>query len=145
MLRKVLDTDKNSLVLYLSSKLNISIASATITANKIIKHSSISFLKEEKDLSGVCWIESRMINNIKHKFIEIVCNNWRLAEDFLQCLRWNLNGTYYFLIPRHDFLNRTFNKNGIKFIKIEGENHLYSYKFEKREFRSFKSEDLIED
>jgi len=96
---------------------------------------------EGKELHGVCWIESRLIGEKKEKFIEILCNNWRLAESYIQVLRWNLDGVFYFSLPKHDFLNRTLNKAGIRFVKVDGDKNIYNYKFEKRNFVNYKSED----
>jgi len=141
MIRKVTTKDLTSIATFLSSKQNISLKDAVVKAKRIVKSGLPSFIKEEKDLSGICFVESRIVNNVKQKFVEIYVNNWRLAESFLQCLRWELNGEYFFVIPRKDFLNRTYNKAGIKYLRIEGENHLYTYKFEKRQFHSFKQED----
>jgi len=141
MIRKTNAKDITSLSVYLSQKLGISISDAKKKASKIIKSGLPNFIKEEKDLSGVCFVETKIVNDVKKKFVYIYVNNWRLAENFLQCLRWTLSGEHMFLIPRRDMLNRTYNKAGIKYIKIEGDNHLYSYVFEKRNFTSYKSED----
>lgn len=142
MIRNATTKDITSIATFLSNKLNLSLHDAVKKAKKIVKNGLPSFLKEEKDLTGVCWVEKRIVNNVPQKFVEIHVKNWRLAEDFIQCLKWSLNGEYMFLIPRKDMLNRTYNKAGIKYLKIEGDNHLYSYRFEKREFRNYKSEDL---
>jgi hypothetical protein len=142
MIRNATTKDITSIATFLSNKLSLSLNDAVKKSRKIVKNYSPSFLKEEKDLSGVCWVENRIVNNVPQKFVEIHVKNWRLAEDFIQCLKWSLNGEYMFLIPRKDMLNRTYNKAGIKYLKIEGDNHLYSYRFEKREFRNYKSEDL---
>jgi hypothetical protein len=142
MIRKATIKDITAIALFLSNKLNLPFKETVVKARKIVKSGSPNFLKEEKDLTGVCWVEKKIVNNAPQKFVEIHVTNWRLAEMFLQCLRWELNGEYMFLIPRRDMLNRTYNKAGIKYLKIEGDNHLYVYKFEKREFRSYKSEDL---
>ena len=60
---------------------------------------------------------------------------------YIKILRWNLKGIYWFSLTKHDFLNRTYNKNGLRFIKCDGDKNLYCYKFEKRQFANFKSED----
>ncbi len=140
MIRRISNRDKVALTLYLSNKLRISLPEANSKVRKILK-TGICFIKEEKDLTGVCWIESRLVGEKKEKFIEILCNNWRLAEDFIQVLRWNLNGIYFFALPKHDFLNRTFNKNGIRFQRVDGDKNIYNYKFELRNFVNYKSED----
>jgi hypothetical protein len=142
MIRRINSKDKNSLASYFSNKLNINIEDALVKTNKILKSNSTNFIKEERELSGVCWIETRLINNIKTKYIEILVNNWRLAEQFLQCLRWSLNGEHWFSLPKHDFLNRTLNKAGIRFIRVEGDRNIYCYRFEKRDFRNYKSDDI---
>ena len=142
MIRQVSTKDKTSIAIYLAQKLNISLPDANIKANKIIKNGLSAFMLEGKDLQGMCWVELRLIGEKKEKFVEILCNNWRLAESYLQVLRWNLNGDYFFSVPKHDWLNRTLNKNGIRFYKIDGLNNLYIGRFEKRTFYSFKSEDL---
>ena len=142
MIRNATTKDITSIATFLSNKLNLSLTDAVKKSRKIVKNCSPSFIKEEKDVSGVWWVEKRIVNNVPQKFVEIHVKNWRLAEDFIQCLKWSLNGEYMFLIPRKDMLNRTYNKAGIKYLKIEGDNHLYSYRFEKREFRNYKSEDL---
>ena len=142
MIRKATTKDITSIAVFLSNKLNLSLKDSIVKARRIVKNGLPSFLKEEKDLTGVCWVEKRLIGDVKKKFVCIHVDNWRLAESFIQCLRWTLNGEHMFFIPRRDMLNRTFNKNGIKYIKIDGDNHLYSYTFEKREFRNYKSEDL---
>ena len=142
MIRNATTKDITSIATFLSNKLNLSLNDAVKKSRKIVKNGLPSFLKEEKDLSGVCWVEKRVVNNVPQKFVEIHVNHWKIAEDFIQCLKWSLNGEYMFLIPRKDMLNRTYNKAGIKYLKIEGDNHLYSYRFEKRIFRNYKSEDL---
>lgn len=141
MIRKINIKDVNSVAEYLSKKLNISFLEASIKASKIAKSGNISFLKDEKDISGLCWIESKIVKEKKERYIEIYVNNWRLAEEFLQCLRWTINGIYYFSLPKHDTLNRTLNKAGMRFFKVEGDKNIYVYKFEKRNFISYKSED----
>ena len=141
MIRKCIISDKSSIAIYLASKLNISIVESNRKAKKIIKSGLPAFILEGKDLQGLCWVESRLVGEKKEKFIEILCNNWRLGESYIQVLRWNLNGDYQFSVPKHDWLNRTLNKNGIRFNKIDGLNNLYIGRFEKREFHSFKSED----
>jgi len=141
MIRQASTKDITSIAVYLSQKLNISLKDASIKARKIVKSGLPSFLKEGKDLEGICWVETRLVNEKKEKFIEIYVNNWRLAESFIQCLRWSLNGDYFLSVPKHDFLNRTYNKNGIRFLKVDGENNLYISRFEKRFFQSYKAED----
>lgn len=141
MIRKWNINDKSSITIYLASKLNISISEANRKVNKILKSGVPAFILEGKDPQGICWIEQRIIDNKKENFIEILCNNWRLAEDYIQILRWNLCGMYWFSLPKHDFLNRTYNKNGIRFMKVNGQNNIYCYKFEKRNFFNYKSDD----
>jgi hypothetical protein len=141
MIRNCTTKDLSSISVYLAQKLNISLPEASIKTKKIIKSGLPSLIKESKDLTGIVWVESRIINDKKEKFIEIFVNNWRLAEDFIQCLRWKLDGVYWFSLPRHDFLNRTFNKNGIRFSRVEGDRNIYCYKFERRNFFNYKSED----
>lgn len=142
MIRNITTKDKTSLAVYLSSKLNISLPDAKLKASKIVKNGQTSFLKEEKDLSGICYVENRLINDKKEKYVVILVNHWKLAESFIQCLRWKLDGIFWFELPKHDSLNRTFNKAGIRFVKIDGDRNLYNYKFDKRQFFSFKSEDI---
>jgi hypothetical protein len=141
MIRQTSTKDKTSIAVYLSKKLNISLKDASIKARKIVKNGLPSFLKESKDLEGVCWVETRLVNEKKEKFVEILVDNWRLAESFIQCLRWSLDGICWFSLPRHDMLNRTLNKAGIRFVKVDGDKNVYIYKFEKRYFQSYKSED----
>ena len=142
MIRKISNKDNVSIAVYLSKKLNLSLSDANIKANKIIKSGLPAFILEGKDIQGICWVENRLIDNKKEKFVEILVNHWRLAESYIQILRWNLNGDYFLLIPKYDTLNRTYNKNGIRFLKVEGQNNLYVARFEKRNFYSFKSEDV---
>ena len=142
MIRQVSTKDKTTIGIYLSQKLNISITEGMVKARKIIKSGLPVFMLEGKDLQGICWVETRLVNNKKEKFVEILCNNWRLAESYLQVLRWTLNGDFFFSVPKHDWLNRTLNKNGIRFTKIDGLNNLYIGRFEKRNFFNYKSEDL---
>lgn len=141
MIRKISTKDVISLSVYLAQKQNISLPDAKLKAKKIVKSGLPAFMLEGKDLQGVCWVESRLIGEKKEKFIEILCNNWRLAESYIQVLRWNLNGIYFLSVPKHDFLNRTYNKNGLRFMKVDGQNNLYCYKFELRNFFNYKSED----
>lgn len=141
MIRNIKANDKLSVALYLSKKLSLSINEASIKIKKIIKSGLPSFLKEDKDLQGVCYIENRIVNDKKEKFIEIFCDNWRLAESYIQILRWNVNGIYWFSLPKHDFLNRTFNKNGLRYVRCEGDRNIYCYKFEKRNFYNSKKDD----
>src|SRR4030067_3737377 len=101
MIRKISSSDKVAIAVYLSNKLNISLSEANAKTRKILKN-GLSFIKEEKELTGICWVEPRLIGEKKEKFVEIVVNNWRLAEDFIQVLRWNLNGLYFFALPKHD-------------------------------------------
>jgi hypothetical protein len=142
MIRKAITKDITSIAVFLSNKLNLSLKDSVIKAKRIVKSGLPSFLKEEKDLSGLCFVETKLVGDVKKKFVNIYVSNWRLAESFIQCLRWTLNGEHFFLIPRKDMLNRTYNKAGIKYLKIEGDNHLYSYVFEHRVFTSYKSEDI---
>lgn len=141
MIRKFSSKDKMSISNYLSNKLNISLIDANRRAKRILKSGLPTLLKEDKDLQGLCWIETRLIGDKKENFVEIYVNHWKLAEHFLQCLRWELNGLYWFSLPIHDSLNRTLNKHGIRFVKVDGDKNFYHYKFEKREFKSFKLED----
>jgi hypothetical protein len=141
MIRQISKKDKYSLITYLAPKLNISLLEANVKATKIIKSGLPSLILESKDLQGVCWVETKVIGEKKVKFVEILVNNWRLAEHFIQVLRWNLNGEYWFSIPKHDFLNRTYNKNGIRFMKVDGDRNLYCYRFELRNFYNYKTED----
>lgn len=141
MIRPISTKDKTSVAIYLAQKLNISLPEANFKANKIIKSGQVSFLKEEKELSGLCYVEARLVNGVKTNFVEIIVNNWRLAEAFLQCLRWNLDGIYWFSLPKRDFLNRTYNKQGIRYTTCLGDKNIYCYKFEKRNFFNYKSED----
>jgi hypothetical protein len=141
MIRQISTQDKTSITIYLARKLNISLVDANIKTNKIIKSGLPAFILEDKDLEGICWVELRLIGLKKEKFIEILCNNWRLAESYIQVLRWNLNGDYFFSVPKHDWLNRTLNKNGIRFYKIDELNNLYIGRFEKRNFFNYKSDD----
>lgn len=141
MIRQISTKDRTSISLYLASKLNIALPEANRIANKIIKSGLPSFILESKDLQGLCYVENRKIGDKQEKFVEILVGNWRLAESFLQVLRWNLNGIYYFALPKHDMLNRTLNKNGMRFFKVDGDKNLYNYKFEKRYFQSYKAED----
>jgi len=141
MIRNCTTKDLTSIAIYFSQKLNISLFEANIKAKKIIKSGLPSLIKESKDLVGIAWIESRIVNDKKEKYIEILVNNWRLAEDFIQSFRWQLNGIYWFSLPRHDFLNRTLNKAGIRFVKVDGDKNIYNYKFERRQFFNYKSED----
>ena len=142
MIRLISTKDKTSIAIYLASKLNIDLPEANRRANKIIKSGLPSFILESKDLQGLCYVEKRQVGDKQEKFIEILVGNWRLAESFIQMLRWNLDGDYWFSLPRHDFLNRTFNKNGIRYVRVEGDRNIYCYRFEKRNFFNYKSEDV---
>jgi hypothetical protein len=141
MIRICSTKDKTSIALYLSKKLNISLNDANIKTRRIVKSGLPSFIKESKELEGVCWVETRLVNEKKEKFITILVDNWRLANDFIQMFRWTLDGIYWFELPKHDMLNRTLNKAGIRFVKVDGDKNIYNYRFEKRYFQSFKSED----
>ena len=141
MIRRIVKSDKNSITEYLANKLHISLPEAMIKAKKIIKSGHISFLKDDKDVTGICYVEKRQLGDKQENFVEILTNHWRLAEAFIQCLRWQLNGICYFSLFKHDSLNRTLNKNGIRFLKCEGDRNIYWYKFEKINFQSFKIED----
>ena len=142
MIRQISTGDKISIAIYLASKLNIDLPEANRRANKIIKSGLPSFILESKDLQGLCYVEKRQVGDKQEKFIEILVGNWRLAESFIQVLRWNLDDDYWFSLPRHDFLNRTFNKNGIRYVRVEGDRNIYCYRFEKRNFFNYKSEDV---
>ena len=142
MIRPISTNDKVSIAIYLASKLNISLPEAKVKTNKILKGGLSAFILESKDLQGICYIEKRLIGEKQENFIEILVGNWRLAESFIQVLRWNLDGDYWFSLPRHDFLNRTFNKNGIRYVRVEGDRNIYCYRFEKRNFFNYKSEDV---
>ncbi len=141
MIRQISPKDKTSLSIYLIEKLKLTFPEASIKANKIIKNGYTSLMADTRDLQGICWVELRLVGDKKIKFVEILVNNWRLAESFIQVLRWKLNGEFWFSLPKHDFLNRTYNKNGIRFMKVDGSNNLYCYKFEKRQFFNVKRED----
>jgi hypothetical protein len=141
VIRQASTNDKTSIAVYLSKKLSISLPDANIKTNRIIKSGLPSFIKEGKDLDGVCWVETRLVNDKKEKFVEILVDNWRLAESYIQVLRWNLDGIYYFSLPKRDMLNRTYNKQGIRYMRCEGDRNIYCYRFEKRNFFNYKSED----
>jgi hypothetical protein len=141
MIRKISNKDNVSIAVYLSKKLNLSLTDANLKANKIIKSGLPAFILEGKDIQGICWVENKVIDNKKEKFVEILVNHWRLAENYIQILRWNLNGIYWFSLPKYDTLNRTFNKNGIRYIRCEGDKNIYCYKFELRHFTNYKNED----
>jgi DNA-binding XRE family transcriptional regulator len=141
MIRQASTKDKVSIAIYLAQKLNISLPDANRKANKIIKSGLPAFMLEGKDLQGICWVEFKLVGEKKEKFVEILCNNWRLAESYIQVLRWELDGIYWFSLPKRDFLNRTLNKAGIRFVKVDGDKNVYNYKFEKRNFFNYKSED----
>lgn len=145
MIRHCTTKDRTSIAVYLATKLKISLSEANSKAKRIVKNGMSSFLKEEKNLTGLCWVETRIVNDKKEKFVEILSDHWKLAESFLQCLRWALNGDYYFAAPIHDSLNRTFNKHGLQFIKVNDKFNVYIGRFEKRVFKSFKSEDIDAD
>jgi hypothetical protein len=145
MIRQISTKDKISLATYLAVKINIPLSEATVKAVRIIKSGLPSLMMESKDLQGICWVENKLVGEKKVKYVEILVNNWRLAENFIQVLRWKLNGEYFFSIPKHDFLNRTYNKNGIRFLKCDGDKNVYCQRFEKRDFYSFKSEDANEE
>lgn len=144
MIRQISVKDISAVSMYLANKLNISFTDAKIKARKIIKSGNHSFLLDEANLQGICYVETKVVNNKKVKFIEIIADNWRLAESFIQILKWNLNGEYFFALPKHHFLNRTYNKKGIKFFRVEGDKNLYIYNFEKRTFFNNKAEDSEE-
>lgn len=141
MIHHITNKDKVLVAEYLVKKLDIPFKDAIIKTQKIIKSGLPSYIKDEKNLSGVCWVEIRTVNNIKQKHVEILCDNWRLAELFLKVLKWDLNGDYCFSIPKHHFLNRTYNKQGLKFFKCNGNNNDYIMKYEKRNFYLIKSDD----
>jgi len=142
VIRQISTKDRTSISLYLASKLNIDLPEANRRARKIIKSGLPSFILESKDLQGLCYVEKRQVGDKQEKFIEILVGNWRLAENFIQVLRWNLDGVYWFSLPKHDFLNRTLNKAGMRYVRVEGDKNVYNYKFERRQFYSFKLEDL---
>ena len=142
MIRNISSKDKLVIADYLVSKKGISFLEANKIVKNILKGGRVSFIKENKECEGICYIYTKEINGEKLKFIEILVNNWRLAENYLQMLKWSLNGVYFFSLPKHDFLNRTYNKNNIKFLQVDGQNNIYSYKFEKRQFFNFKREDI---
>jgi hypothetical protein len=141
MIRQLTIKDKTSLIVYLSAKLQLSFIEAEKKAVKIIKSGFPNLILDTRELQGVCWIESKEIDNKKIKFVNILVNNWRIAEAFIKVLRWRLNGEYWFSLPKHDFLNRTFNKNGIRFMNVDGDKNIYCFKFELRHFINYKSED----
>jgi len=141
MIRQISNKDKASLAAYLVVKTETSFPEAIKKASKILKSGLPALILESKDLHGVCWVETRLVGDKKIKFVELLVNNWRLAESFIQVLRWKLNGEYWFSIPKHDFLNRTYNKNGIRFMKVDGNKNVYCSRFELRNFYNYKSED----
>jgi hypothetical protein len=141
VIRQIITKDSNDVAIYLVSKLNISFPDAIKKVRKIVKSGLPSFLKEDRDLQGICYVESRIVNGEKLKFVEILCDNWRLAEMYIKILRWNLNGIYWFALPKRDFLNRTLNKAGIRYVRVDGDKNIYNFRFEKRSFSNFKSED----
>jgi len=142
MIRQISKKDKTAIEFYLSTKLRLSFLEASVKTRKIIKSGLPALIMESKELQGICWAENRIVDDKKVKYIEILVNNWRLAEAFIKILRWNLNGDYYLSIPKHDFLNRTYNKNGIRFLKVNGKNNEYITRFEKRTFYNFKKDDV---
>jgi hypothetical protein len=141
MIRQISTKDKIAFATYLVSKLNISYKEANKQAVRIIKSGFPALMLEARDLQGACWVENKIVNEKKMRYITILVNNWRLAEAFLQMLRWKLNGEYWFELPKHDFLNKTYNKNGVRFMRVQGNKNIYCYRFELRTFYNVKNED----
>lgn len=141
MIRLIKKEDTLSIVEYLLKKLAITPQEAKVISRKIVKSGLPSFLKDSKSLEGICWMEKSILNEKPIKKLNFLVDNWRLAEDFIKILRWNVNGEIIIDIPRHDFLNRTLTKNGFRFLKLENNRNVYNYRFEKREFHNIKSED----
>lgn len=141
MIRPFHKTDKIAIADYLSKKLNLSMSDANLEAHKILKSKTQGFIKEDINLEGLCWIDKKIINEKPVKRLTFLVNNWRLAEDFIKLLRWNLSGEYIVECPKHDFLNRTLTKNGFRFLRLEDNKNVYNFRFEKRSFTNYKSED----
>jgi len=141
MIRLITKQDKSSIIEYLSKKLVISEQQAALKTNKLINRGLPFFIKELKNIEGICWVEHLTIDEKKVRKLFFLVDNWRLAEDLIKLLRWNLNGDYVIEIPKHDFLNRTLNKNGFRFSHIKDNYNVYNYRFEKRTFHNSKLED----
>lgn len=141
MIRQAELRDKIMVTEYVVKKLNISMKEANSKISKQIKSGLPLFLKDEKDIRGICWVEKITINDKKVKKLSFLFDDWRLAEDMIKYLRWQLNGEYITDLPKHDTLNRTLNKNGFRFTHIADNKNHYIYRFEKRTFKNYKSED----
>ena len=140
MIRQINKKDTLFISEYLSKKLSISNKEANSKISKLIKSGLPAFIKEGLYIDGICWVE---IDDKKVKRINFQVDNWKIAEDFIKVLKWNLNGDYIIELPKYDFLNKTLNKNGFKFFKVENNKNYYTYKFEKRVFYNTKSDDNI--
>jgi len=137
MIRNIITKDKYNFLDYYSKQLNVSFKEAEIKFNKILKNSSAKLILVNKDVEGICWTEK---DDSKKKHLFLLVNHWKIAESFIQSLRWDLSGEYEINIPKYHFLNRTLNKNGFKFYKVDDKNNYYKYTFIKRILTNAKSE-----
>lgn len=142
MIRPIKKSDKSSLCEYIKNKYSCTYTEAEKESRKLLKFSQKCYIKEDKDLYGVCWIEKCIFDKLPSKKINFLVDNWHLADDFIKILRWNLNGLYIIEVPQNHFLNKTLNKNGFRFIRLQNNKNLYHYKFELRKFTNYKLEDL---
>jgi hypothetical protein len=133
MIRNLQPKDELNFITYYSSKVNCSLKDAKHQFKQIIKSGLPALIKDESTLSGVCWIDSRKVEDKKIRYLNFLVNNWRLAEAFLQVLRWNYNGEVIVELDKHHFLNRTVNKNRFIFLRTENNKNIFKYTFIKRE------------
>jgi hypothetical protein len=132
MIRNLQPKDELNFITYYSSKTNCSLKDAKYQFKQIIKSGLPALIKEESILTGVCWIENRIVEEKKIKHLNFLVNNWRLAEAFLQVLRLNYNGKVIVELDKRHFLNRTLNKHHFNFLKLDNDKNIFEYKFEKR-------------
>lgn len=142
MIRAIKRTDKSDIVQYLVKKLSISFEESEKKARKLLKLNNLCFIKESKNLEGICWVENILVADKKVKKLSFLVDNWKLADDFIKLLRWNLNGEYITEIPKHDFLNRTLSKNGFRFLRLENNKNVYNYRFDLKIFTNYKIDDV---
>lgn len=107
---------------------------AKLKFNHIIKSGLFNLILEDKNISNFCWLEHKVINDKKNKYLYFLVNHWKVAESFINMCRWNINGEIWVELPKHHFLNRTLNKQNFKFIKVENNKNIYNYTFIQRKF-----------
>lgn len=134
MIRSVKSKDMSSFITTYSYHNHCSYLESKSKFNTLIKSGLFALVLEDKSVDNFCWVENKIVNEKKIKYLYFLVNHWKVAESFINMCRWNINGEIWVELPKHHFLNRTLNKQNFKFIKVEDNKNIYNYTFIQRKF-----------